>query len=257
MRTLATVNHKGGSCKTTTAVNLAAALAETGRPTLVVDLDPQASASRWLGIADGGRGLLEALLRGNGLDRTIRSTAIVGLEVAAASPWMMVAEQQLAGLPQSDLRLQAALGAPPPPWEYVILDCPPGLGLLTANALAAADELLVPVEAHFMALEGLAQLEQAVESARKRLNPRLRIGSIVACRVDSRTRHGPEVVKVLRARFGDIVRRTVIRENVRLAECPSFKEPITRYDPRSTGAADYRALALEVIEQEHGDGRVA
>ena len=257
MRTLATVNHKGGSCKTTTAVNLAAALAETGRATLVVDLDPQASASRWLGIADGGRALLDALVQGRGLDRAIRSTAVPGLEVAAASSWMVTAEQHLAAGPQSDLRLQAALRASTLRWDYVIVDCPPALGLLTANALAIADELLVPVEAHFMALEGLAQLELALASARKRLNPSLRIGSIVGCRVNSRTRHGPEVVEALRARFGDLVRQTVIRENVRLAECPSFKEPITRYDPRSTGAADYRALAREVIEQEHSDGYAA
>ena len=108
-----------------------------------------------------------------------------------------------------------------------------------------------------MALEGLAQLELAVTSARKRLNPSLRIGSIVGCRVDARTRHGPEVVEALRARFGDLVRQTVIRENMRLAECPSFKEPITRYDPRSTGAADARALAREVIDQEHSDGYAA
>ena len=257
MRTLATVNHKGGSCKTTTAVNLSAALAETGRSALVIDLDPQFSASRWLGVADAGRGLLDVLVSGNPLEAAVHTSSVSGLEVAAASAWLLVAEQQLAGRPQPDLRLQAALRRAAPRWDYVVIDCPPALGTLTANALAAAEELLVPVEAHFMALEGLAQLEQAVESARKRLNPSLRIGSIVACRVDSRTRHGPEVVATLRERFGDNVRQTVVRENVRLAECPSFQEPITRYDARSTGAADYRALAREVIDQERSDGRAA
>jgi chromosome partitioning protein len=139
---------------------------------------------------------------------------------------------------------------PPDRWDYVLLDCPPTLGILTVNALAAARELLVPVEAHVMALSGLAQLLHTVEVVRDRLNPDLQVTGILACRVDSRTRHAREVVERLRERSGNLVYRTVIRENIRLAECPSFGQPITQYDPKSAGAADYRALAQEIMEQE-------
>jgi len=132
----------------------------------------------------------------------------------------------------------------------VLIDCPPTLGVLTVNALVAVAELLVPVEAHVMALSGLAQLLQTVEVVRDRLNPELRVSGILACRVDFRTRHAREVVEQLRRRSGSLVYQTVIRENVRLAECPSFGQPITLYDPKSAGAADYRALADEIISQE-------
>jgi chromosome partitioning protein len=141
-------------------------------------------------------------------------------------------------------------GLPKGRWDYVLLDCPPTLGVLTVNALAAARELLVPVEAHVMALSGLAQLLHTVEVVKERLNPKLAISGILACRVDARTRHAREVVERLRERSGNLVYKTVIRENIRLAECPSFGQPITQYDPRSAGAADYRALAAEVIRQE-------
>jgi chromosome partitioning protein len=140
----------------------------------------------------------------------------------------------------------------PDRWDYVLIDCPPTLGILTVNALAAARELLVPVEAHVMALSGLAQLLHTVEVVRDRLNPELKVTGILACRVDSRTRHAREVVERLRDRSGNLVYRTVIRENVRLAECPSFGQPITQYDPKSAGAADYRALAQEIMDQERG-----
>lgn len=250
MRTIATVNHKGGSGKTTTAVNLSAALAETGRSVLLVDLDPQASASTWMGIRDGGRGLLDALLGGGPLIDAVRSTETPGLELVPSSTWLLGAERALAELQASEGRLGRLLQELPARWDYLVIDCPPAIGALTVNALASVDELLIPVEAHVMALSGLAQLLKGVDAARERLNPRVIIGGIVACRVDGRTRHCPEVVEQLRERFGALVHATVIRENVRLAECPSFSQPITRYDPRCSGAADYRALAREVIAQE-------
>ena len=139
---------------------------------------------------------------------------------------------------------------PPDRWDYVLIDCPPTLGVLTVNALVAVAELLVPVEAHVMALSGLAQLLQTVEVVRDRLNPSLRVSGILACRVDFRTRHAREVVEQLRQRSGSLVYHTVIRENIRLAECPSFGQAITAYDGKSAGAADYRALADEIISQE-------
>jgi chromosome partitioning protein len=135
-------------------------------------------------------------------------------------------------------------------WDYVLIDCPPTLGILTVNALTAAQEVLVPVEAHVMALNGLVQLLQTVEAVKERLHSQLALAGIVACRVDVRTRHALEVVEELRERFPKLVYRTVIRENVRLAECPSFGKPITQYEPLSHGAEDYRALAVEVLKQE-------
>jgi len=247
---MATVNHKGGSSKTTTTVNLGAALAETGRRVLVIDLDPQASASSWLGIADGGRCLLDSLIGGNQLAEAVRQTETAGLDVVPSSTWLLGAERALAELRASEGRLADLLRGLPRSWDYAIVDCPPALGVLTVNAMAAVGELLVPVEAHVLALSGLAQLVKGIDTARKRLNPELRIGGIVACRVDGRTRHCAEVVEHLRSRFGTLVFSSVIHENVRLAECPSFAQPITRYDPRSSGAGDYRALAREVIAQE-------
>jgi chromosome partitioning protein len=257
MRTLATVNHKGGSGKTTTAVNVAAALAETGRRVLLIDLDPQASATRWLGVLDGGRVLLDTLCEERPLQEAIAATSHRGVELVPSSTWLLTTERALIGQARADQRLATRLAESDARWDYVIVDCPPALGLLTVNAFAAVGELLIPVEAHYMALEGFAQLTQAIESARKRLNPRLHIGGIVACRVDSRTRHCPEVVEELRSRFGSVVYPTVIRENVRLAECPSFRKPITEYDPRSSGTLDYRDLARDIIYQEAHHGAAA
>jgi chromosome partitioning protein len=138
----------------------------------------------------------------------------------------------------------------PNSWDYILMDCPPSLGILTVNALAAAQEVLVPVEAHVMALQGLVQLLQTVDIVKARLNPGLHVSGIVACRVDGRTRHALDVVEKARERFGDLVFKTVIRENVRTAEAYSFAQPVTIYDPKSAGSEDHRALALEVIKQE-------
>jgi chromosome partitioning protein len=254
MRTVATVNHKGGSGKTTTAVNLSAALAETGRRVLLLDLDPQASASRWLGVRDGERALLDALVGGGGLEVAIRRTEFAGLDLIPSSLWLLGAERSLGQLSASEGRLETLVRQLPLRWDYLFIDCPPALGPLTSNAIACVDELLIPVEAHVMALEGLAQILQGVEVVRELNRPALRVGGIVACRVDARTRHCREVVAALRRRFDGLVHNTVIRENVRLAECPSFGQPITRYDPRSSGALDYRALAREIIAQETPHG---
>ncbi len=247
-RRLATVNHKGGSGKTTTAVNLSAALGEIGRRVLLVDLDPQASATLWCGVHDGGRVLLDVL---DGADpaSAVRPTETPGVDLIPSSTWLVNAERHLAAGGTGDA-LRRVLATLPPRWDYVIIDCPPAISALTIAALTAADEAVVPVEAHVLALDGLAQLLRTVDLVRDRANPHLRIAGIVACRVDGRTRHAPEIVAELRRRFGPLVYGTVIRENVRLAECPSFAAPITRYDTRSSGAADYRALAREVVGQE-------
>ncbi|MEW6387032.1 MAG: ParA family protein [Thermodesulfobacteriota bacterium] len=251
MRTLAIANQKGGSGKTTTSVNLAAALGEKKRRVLLVDLDPQHSATAWLGIRDAGKGVLAVLVDKVNLADLVHETGAPGVDLIPSSAWLVGVEKFLAGELGAETILRRALeNLPPGRWDYVIIDCPPTLGILTVNALAAVRELLVPVEAHVMALSGLAQLLQTVEVVKDRLNPELKVTGILACRVDARTRHSREVVEELRERSGSLVYRTVIRENIRLAECPSFGQPITQYDRKSAGAADYRALAGEIIKQE-------
>jgi chromosome partitioning protein len=258
MRVIAIANHKGGSGKTTTAVNLAAALAEHNRRVLLLDLDPQASASHWLGVDDRPAGVAEVLTDGVELTQLVRPTPSAGLDLVPGSDGLARAERRLAQEVGAEVvlrrHLQRLSAWRENTWDYALLDCPPSLGVLTLNALTAAREVLVPVEAHVMALGGLAQLLATLEVVRERLNPELELAGIVACRLDARTRHGREVLQELLSRFGERVYRATIRENVRLAEAPSFGEPITRYDARSTGTADYRALAEEVIRQERAAG---
>jgi len=258
MRTIACVNQKGGSGKTTTAVNLAAALGERGQHVLLIDLDAQASASSWLGITDTGRGLLDMFAGGAEARSLVRETSAPNVDIIPSSAWLVGVEKALAGEVGAETILRSKLGALanalPSRWDVVLLDCAPSLGILTVNALAAVREVLVPVEAHVMALSGLAQLLQTVSVVQERLNPELEIAGIVACRVDARTRHSQEIVAQLRERFGPVVYRTAIRENIRLAECPSFGQPITQYDSRSAGAHDYRALAEEVQAQAQKPG---
>lgn len=249
MRIIACVNQKGGSGKTTTAVNLAAALGERGRRVLLLDLDPQASATNWLGIADAGRGLLDAFSGATDLLALVQSTPAPGVEIIGSSAWLLGVDKALAGEVAAETILRTKLRALPEKWDYILIDCAPTLGILTVSGLTAAREILIPVEAHVMALSGLAQLLNTIAVVRERLNPELEIAGIVACRVDARTKHSLEIVEQLYQRFGALVYPTVIRENVRLAECPSFGQPITLYDPRSAGTLDYRALANDVDTQ--------
>lgn len=253
MRTLAIANQKGGSGKSTTTVSLAAALGEKQRRVLVIDLDPQHSSTSWFGVKDGGKGIYAVFAGNGGFAEIIHPGGVPGVEVAPSSSWLVGADRLLAGEVGAEIILRRSLDRlPGDRWDYVLIDCPPTLGILTINALAAVKELLVPVESHIMALGGLAHLQQTVALVKERLNPELAITGILACRVDMRTRHAQDVVEQLRQRFGAVVFKTVIRENVRLAECPSFGQPITKYDGRSAGARDYRALAEEVIGQEGG-----
>lgn len=252
MKTIAIINQKGGSGKTTTAVNLAACLADCHKSVLLIDLDPQYSATMWLSVPETNRGIIELLAeeeRGK-VEQLIRTTSSPRLSIIPSSPWLVGAEKALSGVPGAELILREALQSlPNDKFDYVLLDCPPALNVLSINALAAAEEVLVPVEAHVMGLQGLAQLHQTVEKVKKRLNPKLFISGILACRVDSRTNHSKDIIEKLRQRFPVETFKTVIRENVKLAECPSSCWPIIQYAPDSPGAVDYRELASEILEK--------
>ena len=251
MRTIAVMNQKGGSAKTTTAVNLAAALAALGKKVLVVDLDPQANATTWLG-ATNGKGVFEVLTGEKKLLEIVKASTSAGVDAVPGSAWLAGAERTLAGEVGSELVFRKALERLPEKWDVVLVDCPPAIGLLSISALAACGEVLIPCEAHTMALSGLAGLVQTLERVRERLNPKLTISGIVACRVDGRTKLSEEVVATLRDRFGKDVLRAVVRENVRLAEAPSFAKSIFDYDPKSTGAEDYAAVAKELLARDGG-----
>jgi chromosome partitioning protein len=256
MRVIAIVNQKGGTGKTTTAVNLAAALAEKQQRVLLIDLDPQYSTTTWFAIASPGRGVFDLFAQTDKTDfaALIHKTGTPGVSLVPSSAWLVGAEKALSSEPGAETILREKLGTLDPDlFTYVLIDCPPTLGILTVNALTAAKEVCVPVECHVMGLQGLAQLLQTVDVVRKRLNPRLAITGILPCRVDLRTNHSQEVVEKLRSRFPELAYKTVIRENVRLAECPSMGEPITTFAPSSAGAEDYRSLAEEILSQEKSE----
>lgn len=248
-RILAISNQKGGSGKTTTAVNLGAALGEKRKRVLLVDLDPQASVTAWFGVKDVERGIYDCLVDNTRIESITCKTAASGVDVVPASIWLVGVEKALAGEVGAETILKRRLSETSG-YDYILLDCPPSLGLLTVNALTAAGELLIPVETHVMALAGLAHLIRTFEHVKERLNPGLRLAGILACRADFRTRHTQDVIDQLRKRFPKETLTTIVRENVRLAEAPSFGQPITQYDTESHGALDYRALAREIVKQE-------
>lgn len=251
MRTIALLNQKGGSGKTTTAVNLAATLAECDRRVLLLDFDPSAAASAWLGVQEQNHGLLEVLIGGGDLTELILESGFPGVDIIPSSLALSGAEKALTGEIGAETLLKRKVARlPSNRWNYLLIDCPPTLGLFTLNALSAAREVLIPVEAHVIALGGLVSLMQTVDVVRERLNPALLISGVLACRVDGRTNHSQDVVRSLREKFDSLMLRTKIRESVRLAECPSFKQPITLYASNSPGAEDYRSLAKEIIAQE-------
>ena len=250
MRVWAVANQKGGTGKTTTAVNVAAGLALKGRRVLLVDLDPQASASAWLGHQRADRALLDVLVKGAPLAPLALETGTAHLSLIPGSPLLRLAGDALASKPGRDVRLRKALAALPAAWDWVLLDCAPYLDVLALMALAAADRVLVPVETRTMALSGLEAVRELVADVRDTLNPALEVGAILPCRVDSRTLLSQQVIAHLRETHGKLVLKTVVRENVRLAEAPGHNQTIFTYAPESAGAEDYAAVAAELLQRE-------
>ena len=249
-RIIAVTNQKGGVGKTTTAVNLCAALADLGQKTLLVDMDPQGNAATGAGIdpRDFDISMYQVLLGSAEITDCIRSTGIEHFAVAPARLEMSGAEIELVTAFSRELKLRHALAPIADDYDYIFIDCPPSLGLLTVNALSAAVEILVPVQCEYYALEGLGQLLHNVEMVREGLNPALVISAIVMVMYDARTRLAAEVVSDVRRHFGDRVCRVVIPRTVRLAEAPSVGQPVMVYAPNSRGAVAYQELAREIHE---------
>jgi chromosome partitioning protein len=247
-RLFAVTNQKGGVGKTTTAVNLGAALAELGHRTLVVDLDPQGNASTGLGMNVRAlqASMYDVILRDAPIDDCIEGTSVRNLFVAPASLDLAGAEIELVPAFSRELRLRRALDEVRDDYDFVLVDCPPSLGLLTVNGLAAASEVLVPIQCEYYALEGLGQLLRNVNLVQKNLNPALELSTIVLVMYDARTKLAAQVVAEVRNHFGGRVCRTLVPRSVRLSEAPSFGQPITVFDPSSRGAIAYRELAKEI-----------
>ncbi|MDY7100445.1 MAG: AAA family ATPase [Actinomycetota bacterium] len=247
-RVIAVANQKGGVGKTTTAVNTGACLAELGYRTLLIDLDPQGNASTGLGLNPWGveTSMYDVLLRDADLEDCVEATSVRNLFVAPANLDLAGAEVELVPVFSREVRLRRALETVRDDYDYVIIDCPPSLGLLTVNGLAAATEVLVPIQCEYYALEGLGQLLRNVDLVKRNLNPVLEVSALVLVMYDARTNLAEQVAREVREHFGDKVCKSVVPRTVRLSEAPSFGQPISVFDPSSRGAIAYRELAREV-----------
>ncbi len=250
-RILSVANQKGGVGKTTTSVNLATALSAIGKKVLLVDLDPQGNAGTGLGVRRSGITVstYDVIFEGADASEAAQPTKVPGLDVLPSSIHLSGAEIELVSAPNREFRLQEALRVPME-YDYVIIDCPPSLSLLTLNALVASDSIVVPLQCEFYALEGLSHLVKTVERVRKSFNARLDIHGVVLTMFDKRNNLSAQVAEDVREYFGDKVYKTIIPRNVRLSEAPSFGLPAIVYDMRCPGAKAYINLAKEVLKRE-------
>jgi chromosome partitioning protein len=249
MRIIVIANLKGGCAKTTTVVNLACGLAELNKKILVLDIDPQGNASNWLNVTSPSKGAYKLLTSIDDPASLVSKTSIEGIDILDASVELSQVEKFLAGELSIETKLKRRLTTlfKKQHWDFVLIDTPPTLGILTINAFSAATEVLVPVTTHVMSLSGVTQLISTLNQVNEFLNPDLVISGFIPSRVDLRTKHSREVLEKLRETFGSKVFKTIIRENVLLAEAPSFKKSILSYRSNSNAADDYRNLTKEIL----------
>ncbi|HEU4724513.1 MAG TPA: AAA family ATPase [Candidatus Eisenbacteria bacterium] len=250
-RTVAIANQKGGVGKTTTAVNLAAGLALSGKTVLLIDLDPQGNAGSGLGYPSikVQRGIYDVLTGNAALADVILETEVAGLHLIPSGQRLVGAEVELVEVPRREYRLKEALAAIEDRYDFILIDAPPSLGFLTLNALTAARSVLVPVQCEYYALEGLSHLLSAIRLVQQGLNPNLQIEGVLLTMFDNRLNLSQQVLEETRRFFAERVYRTVIPRNVRLSEAPSFGKPVVVYDPSCAGSTSYMNLAKEVIER--------
>jgi chromosome partitioning protein len=246
VRMITLSNNKGGSGKTTTTVSLAAALAELGLRILVIDLDPQGSATMWLGGRESSTGLVEFSEGAIRISELVRTSTAPRVDLVPTSPSLVPSGDESDNM--TGLAIVRAFRRLPDYWDLVLIDTPPTLGYLSLAPLVVSDHIVIPVEAHALAMPGVAMVTASIERARRRVNPHVELLGIVACRVNS-TSHVRDVVARLRAQFGNKVFEHTVREAIRIAEAPAFRLPITRYAPTSPVANDYRAIAVELLSR--------
>lgn len=249
---IAIVNQKGGVGKSTTAVNLSAGLAEKNNSVLLIDMDPQGNASSGLGIEKTKVEftIYDLLINSEEPTAAVVKSNFDNLDIIPANIELAGAEIELVSIISRESRLKKAVAKIKKEYDYIIIDCPPSLGLLTLNALTAADSVMVPIQCEYYALEGLGQLMNTIELVRKNLNPNLRIAGVLMTMYDARTNLSEQVIEEVEAYFSELLFKTIIPRNVRLSEAPSFGKPILEYSSSSKGAAAYRKLAEEVISLE-------
>ena len=251
-RVIAVANQKGGVGKTTTAINLSACLAEKGQKVLAIDMDPQGNMTSGLGIDkdEVEKNIYDLMIGQAGVDEVLQKEAIENLDVIPTSIDLSAAEIELIGVDDKEFIIRNAVQPIKDDYDYIIIDCPPSLNMLTINALTAATSVLVPIQCEYYALEGLSQLIHTIDLVKDRLNNDLEIEGVVFTMYDARTNLSLQVVENVKENLQQNIYKTIIPRNVRLAEAPSYGQPITLYDPRSTGAEAYRLLAEEVINRE-------
>ena len=248
-KTISIINQKGGVGKTTTAVNLSAIMADMGQRVLIIDLDPQGNTTSGLGMAVEDKSIYEVLMGRIQMKDVVEKTDFRNLSIAGSDIRLADAELQLVNVDKREFRLKTAIAAVAKDFDFILIDCPPSLSLLTINALAASDGVMIPIQCEYYALEGVASLMQTVQRVKKTINPHLEVEGVLLTMLDGRTNLGLQVVEEVKKHFKKQVYGTVIPRTVRLGEAPSHGEPIHIYDKRSTGTTAYAALAQEVLQR--------